>query len=960
MTPNDAEMTRKRVPLTADSALTPTKSPITEALSLGQSIWYDNVRRSLITSGQLERMVRVEGLRGVTSNPSIFAKAMDGSSDYDDSLAKIRMRSALDAKSAYEELAFADIAAAADILRPVYDQSSGKDGHVSIEVPPNLAHDSQGTVAEAIRIWGAIDRPNLMIKVPGTPEGIVALQVLLGRGINVNVTLLFSVHTYEKVARAYVAALEDRMAAGGDLAGIASVASFFISRIDSATDPQVSPNLKGKIGIASAKVAYMRFKEIFSGERWNALEKAGASPQRLLWASTSTKNPAYPELLYVESLIGANTVNTIPPATYEIFKARGKVEPTLEQGIKEAQEQLVLLSGEGISLQAITDKLLADGLGAFEESFQKLLASVESSLGEFLPSTFKIETHLPKDVEAKVAEVSAEWRETSKVEKIWLHDGQVWSGKDEGNWLGWLSIALDQRSHPHHFERIAKDVGGHKFRDAIVLGMGGSSLCPEALSLTFRAVEGFPRLGILDSTDPVQIKTLEQRLDLAKTLFFVSSKSGTTLEPNIYADYFYNLTKEVVGEDQVGQHFIAITDPGSALEERATREKWRGVYHGVPSIGGRYSALSDFGMIPGAASGYNVLEMLDRAETMAHACASCVPLSDNPGFTLGAIIGSCAVLGRDKLTISISKSIFDLSAWLSQLLAESTGKDGKGVIPVDGEPLGDPKVYGNDRLFIQIRLLADVDPAEDRKIDALIKAGHPVCRIDLNDSYDIGREFFRWEFATAVAGAIIGIDPFDQPDVEDAKILSRQLTDEYEKSGAMPALTPLLQEQGLTLYSDAENSQFLRENASAPTIEQYLATHFRRANPGDYAALLAYLPMVKDTESKLTKIRVLLRDKLKIATCVGFGPRFQHSTGQAYKGGPNTGVFLQITYDDAIDLEIPGHRFTFALVKEAQARGDLDVLAKRGRRVLRINLGPDLERGLNALSESFEGFLSHG
>ncbi len=943
--------------MTSEFPVVPVSNPIFDALALGQSIWYDNVRRSLITSGQLTRMVSEDGLRGVTSNPSIFDKAIAGSTDYQEALAEIKRRGNLDARAAYEELAFEDITAAADILHSVYDASSRQDGYVSIEVPPHLARDTEGTISEAVRIWETIDRPNLMVKVPATPEGIQALPVLTRRGINVNVTLLFSVQVYEEVARAYVKGLSDRLADGGNLDGVSSVASFFISRIDSAVDPLVSSALAGKIGIASAKVAYRKYKELFSGQEWDALVEAGASPQRLLWASTSTKNPAYPDLLYVESLIGSDTVDTIPPATYESFKAKGQVAPTLEESVDEAEGLLIRLSGEGISLQNITGKLLDEGLEAFEESFKKLLRSIETSMGDQVPGTFGVDARLDEELSAKVQDITDEWRESSKVERMWLHDRRIWSSTDEDKWLGWLSTPMDQRSHPYHFRQIVRMVGGGRFQDAVVLGMGGSSLCPETLSMTFNPVKGFPRLRILDSTDPVQIKTLEERLDLSKTLFFVSSKSGTTLEPNIYADYFYDRTKAVVGEDEVGKRFVAITDPGSPLEHRAKAEKWRGVYHGVPAIGGRYSALSDFGMVPGAASGFDVFELLDRAEAMAHACAACVPLGDNPGFVLGAIIGACANSGRDKLTIEISNSISDLAAWLSQLLAESTGKDGKGVIPVDGEPLGSPESYGNDRLFVQIRLLSEIDEETDRKIDALARAGHPVCRIDLNDVYDLGREFYRWEFATAVAGSIIGIDPFDQPDVEDAKVITRDLTEKYEESGSLPRLDPLATDGTFTFFADANNAALLKEKAGAGGAKEYLAAHLARLNPGDYAAFLAYIPMNANNESKLKEIRALVRDRLKVATCVGFGPRFQHSTGQAYKGGPNTGVFFQITCDDAVDLDVPGHKYSFGLVKEAQARGDLNVLANRDRRVLRVHISADLGEGLDSLAEVFSDCL---
>lgn len=943
--------------MTSEFPLIPISNPIFDALDAGQSIWYDNVRRSLLISGQLTRMVSEDGLRGVTSNPSIFDKAIEGSTDYEDAIEELRQNGETDPKRAYEALAFSDIAAAADVLHSVYDASSRQDGFVSIEVAPNLSHDTEGTVKEAVRIWESIDRPNLMIKVPGTAEGIPALRKLISMGINVNVTLIFSVAVYEEVARAYIDGISDRYEAGGDISGVSSVASFFISRIDSAVDPLVSPELRGKIGIASAKSAYQRFNSIFSSPEWSFLETKGALCQRLLWASTSVKNPAYPELLYVESLIGPHTVNTIPPATYESFKTKGRVEETLTIGIDEAERQLIQLSEQGISLQSVTSELLDEGLSSFDSSFNKLLGSIDKSIRRSNSSTFAMQESLPKNLSDKFSEIEDSWRESAKIERIWLHDRKVWSSTDEDKWLGWLSTPMDQRTHGHRFREMAKLAGGHRFHDVVVLGMGGSSLCPEALSLTFNPVEGFPRLSILDSTDPVQIKSLEERIDLAKTLFFVSSKSGTTLEPNIYADYFYSRTKEVIGSDEVGKRFIAITDPGSPLEERARKERWGGVYYGVPAIGGRYSALSDFGMIPGAASGFKVLELLERAEAMAHACAACVPLSQNPGFRLGAIMGACATSGIDKLTIVTSRSIFDLGAWLSQLLAESTGKDGKGIIPIDGEPLGDPEVYGDDRLFVYLRLSGDEDSANEKKIDALIKSGFPVCKITLDDPYDMGREFYRWEFATAVAGSIIAIDPFNQPDVEDAKVITRELTEKYASTGKLPQLTPFTSNDRFILYTDEKNSHQLSKGIDSPTVQEALKNHFARLSSGDYAAFLAYIPMFKEYDDVLTRLRTLVRDRMGVATCVGFGPRFQHSTGQAYKGGPNTGVFLQITCEDADDLEVPGRGYAFGFVKEAQARGDFNVLTQRGRRALRIHILSDLATGLDALYETVDKAL---
>jgi transaldolase/glucose-6-phosphate isomerase len=941
------------------TASTSTASPLSDLEALGQSVWFDNMRRALLSSGELERMVREDGLSGLTSNPSIFEKAIVGSTDYDDTLAGLRGPSAPDTKSVYEGLAIADLRGAADVFRAVYEHTDAGDGYVSMEVSPELAHDTTGTVAEARRLWASVDRPNLMIKVPGTPEGIPAIRQLIARGINVNITLLFSTKVYERVVEAYLAGLEDLLADGGDVSRVASVASFFVSRIDSAIDPRVSSRVQGKVGIANAKVTYARFRELFDGERFQTLRAHGAQVQKVLWASTSTKNAAYPELMYVEGLIGPDTVNTIPPATYEAFKAHGTARVTLTEGVEAARAVLESLAGEDVDLDAVTGSLLDEGVEKFEQAFAKLLASIEQSLRPSASvSVSTLARSLPNELGARADSVVEEWGAGGKVARLWAHDATLWTGADEGSWLGWLGVAMDQLTHAHRFSALIDDVRAGGFEHAVLLGMGGSSLCPEVLSKTFAPqTAGLPRLRVLDSTDPQQITTLEDELDLATTLFFVSSKSGTTLEPNILAAYFYAKMTALLGGEEAGRRFIAITDPGSPLEQVAERDGYRAVFHGWHSIGGRYSALSDFGMIPGAACGVDVSALLDSAERMAHACAACVPAAQNPGLVLGAVIGACATAGRDKLTLITSAGVRDFGAWLEQLLAESTGKQGRGVIPVDREPLGRLDVYGTDRLFVYVRLASEHDDDQDAQVTALEDAGLPVVRVPVYSVYDLGGEFFRWEFATAVAGSIIAINPFDQPDVEDAKVAARELTDAYE-AGRSPDLTPFYEGEGFALFADERNTSQIRKAAHQDgSFDGFLRAHLGRIGIGDYVALLAYLPMSAAHERLLTEIRVLIRDRLGVATCVGFGPRFQHSTGQAYKGGPNTGVFLQLTCHDSVQLAVPGHAYTFATVKEAQARGDFDALAKRDRRALRIHLAVDATAGLAALRDAIERVL---
>jgi transaldolase/glucose-6-phosphate isomerase len=561
---------------------------------------------------------------------------------------------------------------------------------------------------------------------------------------------------------------------------------------------------------------------------------------------------------------------------------------------------------------------------------------------------------LPPDLDAAVSATLREWTERGRIERLWSRDAGLWTGTDEASWLGWLGIVDEQLARLDELRRVAEDARHAGFTHVLLLGMGGSSLCPEVLTMTFGRQAGWPELSVLDSTDPAQVRAAEARVDLARTLFVVSSKSGTTLEPNIFKQYFFERVQQTVGAGKAGERFIAITDPGSKLEKVARAEGFRHVMYGLPSIGGRYSALSDFGVVPAALMGLDVGRLLESARGMARACAA--PAPDNPGAALGAVLGVLASRGRDKVTLVASPGIHDLGAWLEQLLAESTGKVGKGVIPVDRESPGPPEVYGRDRLFVYLRLASAPDTGQDRAVASVQAAGQPVVRIDVPGPYEIAAEFFRWEMATAVAGAILGINPFDQPDVEASKVATRKLTDQFEQTGQLPTETPILEADGIRLYADPRNAQELA--AGERTLGGVLRAHLARIRPGDYAAFLAYVEMTAGHEAALQAMRTRVRDRHRVATCLGFGPRFLHSTGQAYKGGPNSGVFLQITCDDPRDLPVPGQRYSFGVVKAAQARGDLEVLATRGRRALRVHLGTDVAAGLRALGEAVEQALS--
>ncbi|NEW94265.1 bifunctional transaldolase/phosoglucose isomerase [Rhodopseudomonas sp. BR0M22] len=948
-------------------------NPVKALEKNGQSIWLDFLARGFIAKGDLKNLIETDGVKGVTSNPSIFEKAIGSSNEYDGAIAEALKQGDRSVGELYETVAVEDIQHAADVLRPVYDKLKRRDGFVSLEVSPYLALDTKGTLAEAERLWSAVSRENLMIKVPATREGLPAIKQLISKGISVNVTLLFSQKVYNQVAEAYLSGLEALIASGGDPAHVASVASFFISRIDTAVDAALDDKianasdpdekarleeLKGKVAIANAKLAYQDYKRLFSGDRWAKLEACGAKPQRLLWASTGTKNKAYSDVLYIEELIGPDTVNTVPPATLDAFRDHGKPRDSLEKDIDEAQAVLKGLDGSGISLDAITDKLVTEGVQLFADAFDKLLGAVAFKRETVLGGAVGKQTlALPGDLAGKVKESAEAWRSAGKIRKLWGRDKTVWTGRDEDKWLGWLSAASAAKAKLADYQDFAKWVKSQGFTDAVVLGMGGSSLGPEVIAETFAKQDGFPRLHVLDSTDPAQVRSLEASVKLASTLFIVSSKSGGTTEPNVMKAYFYARVGEAVGADHAGRHFVAVTDPGSSMDKVATEQKFAKIFYGDPTIGGRYSVLSPFGLVPAAAAGLDLAALVKATLSMVRSCGPNVPPQQNPGVQLGLVMGCAGLAGRDKVTITSSKAIADFGAWAEQLIAESTGKEGKGLIPIDGEPLADPSAYGNDRLFIDLRTEPETDAAHESKLAALEATGHPVVRIVLQSPEAIGQEFFRFELATAVAGAVLGINPFDQPDVESAKIKTRELTAAFEKSGALPEETAALSTAEVDLYTDAANATALRKAGADSTLGSWLKAHLSRVHGGDYVALLAYIERNAAHIEALQAMRLQIRDRLRVATCAEFGPRFLHSTGQAYKGGPDSGVFLQITADDASDLPVPGQSASFGIIKAAQARGDFDVLTERGRRALRIHLKGDLAAGLKMLGDAIKQAL---
>ncbi len=884
-----------------------TQTSMQALLELGQSVWLDYLRRGMLRSGELQDLID-DGLRGMTSNPTIFEHAIGGSSDYDDELRAFAASRRSD-REIFERLAVDDVRQAADLFRTVYDATGGQDGFVSLEVSPTLARDTEQTIAEAQRLWAEVDRPNLMIKVPGTKQGWAAVEQLLTEGININITLLFSLEHYRQVAEAYVRALEARLRAGKAIDRLASVASFFVSRVDTETDLRIEAkggpvqDLRGKVAIANAQLAYAWFRDLLKSTNWQRLASMGARPQRLLWASTGTKNPRYSDVLYVDSLIGPDTINTMPPATLQLFEDHGTVRRTLPDDASEAHLVMERLAAGGVDFADVTRALEDDGIEKFIKSFESLLSVIGNKRKALATQSPPGHSAVFEVVDAAVARRLGAIEVAQLPKRIWARDPTVW--KDDPDTpeirdrLGWLTMGKAMAQQVKALNSFAGEVRA-EFDRVVLCGMGGSSLAPEVLWRTFGAAPGHPSLHVLDSTDPRAVRQAEQEGNLAKTLFIISSKSGTTQESDSFFRYFWERTGER------GSQFIAITDPGTPLEKLAGERRFRRTFLNPPDIGGRYSALSFFGLVPAALIGVDVETLLHRAHRMAEACAPCVPSLENPAAWLGAILGEGALAGRDKATFVLSPGIASFGLWVEQLVAESTGKEDKGILPVVDEPLGPPEMYGTDRVFVSVALAGEGDSGIDSRLAALENAGHPVVHLRLDDRYDLGQEFFRWEFATAVAGAVLRINPFDQPNVAESKANTRAVL--AKESAPSPA-------------------------ASALELERFLAGIKR----GDYLAIMAYLPPTPENDRRLGAIRLRLRDRLKVATTLGYGPRFLHSTGQLHKGGPPVGHFIQITERPKEDLPIPGEPFSFGRLEAAQAEGDLLALRARDRPAIRID-----------------------
>jgi len=899
---------------------------VQELAGLGQSIWFDYIRREFLLSGEFQDLIDA-GVTGVTSNPAIFAAAIAGSADYDRALEALS-RAGKSTVAIYETLAIEDIQNAADLLRPVYERTQGEDGYVSLEVSPTLADDTTATIAEARRLKATVNRPNVMIKVPATPAGIPAIETLISEGININVTLMFSLAHYEAVAQAYILGLDKLAASGGDLSKVASVASFFLSRIDAKVDDRLaaigSPKaraLLGKTAIANAKVTYQRFRETFSGSRWRQLAGRGARVQRVLWASTSTKNPAYPDTMYVDELIGPDTVNTVPPETLQAFFDHGKVAVTVTKQVEEAQDQLDQLANLGIDLGAMTEQLQEEGVKKFVTPFESLLENIAGKVAQLGQNQATFTARLG-EYQGTVDTALAELKDQRIMNRIWDHDYTIWKPQPEeiSNRLGWLHLPEEMANNVGRIMELATAVRAEGYSQVLLLGMGGSSLAPEVFANVFGHDHDGLALAVLDSTDPEVVRACDEQEDLAKTLFIVATKSGGTVETLSFFKFFYNRTVATVGRESAGEHFVAITDVGSKLDQLAEAYDFRAVFLNDPNIGGRYAALSYFGLVPAGLVGVDLPRLLESALLMSHS---------GMGGTLGVIMGELAKQGRDKVTLISSPGLANFGDWIEQLIAESTGKDGKGILPVVGEPLYSPGDYSQDRLFVYLCL--DGDQSYEAAMAKLAATGQPLVTLDLKDRYDLGGQFFLWEMATAVAGNRMGIQPFDQPNVESAKILAREMVTTYQKTGKLPA---------------GEN---------APLSVEALLTFLDQSQTGDYIAIQAFVPHTTETSDSLEKLREMLGRRTRLPTTVGFGPRFLHSTGQLHKGDGGNGLFIQFASIPEQDLPIPDEAgqddssMDFGVLKIAQALGDAAALREAKRRVISFQVTGSVPSAISKL-----------
>jgi transaldolase/glucose-6-phosphate isomerase len=908
-----------------------------ELQHLGQSPWHDNIHRALLTSGSLEAMVRDGDITGLTSNPTIFEQAIAQHADYDETLAKL-VAAGRKADAIVDTLIVEDIQAAADVFAPVWQRTKRADGYVSIEVNPALAHDTAGTVREARRLWRAVNRPNLMIKIPATPEGIPAIEETIAGGMNVNVTLIFSLQRYDEVMEAYLRGLTRRLEAGMRVDRIASVASFFVSRVDTIVDKLLDERIggtsgdqraalerqRGKAAIAQAKLAYQAFRDKFGGDKFTMLAREGARPQRPLWASTSTKNPAYPDVYYVEALIGPDTVNTMPPATLAAYKDHGHPENRLELGMDRARAVLAQLAHAGISMDAVTAQLEREGVAAFAASYQKLV-DVVATRREALRIAARSDVRLGA-AERSVKLALAALAKDDVAGRLWKKDPTLWkpnvpSAQAEiGRRLGWL----DAPAATDELTAFAREIRAAGITHALVLGAGAPALVPEMLRRTLGVAKDAIDVAVLDALDPAAVSAALERSTPARTLYVASAPAGSVADVEPLVRVALAHARQAIGGD-ASAHFVAITTPGSPLERMATEHAFRRTFTDTES-GGQFTGLSLATLLPAALMGCDLGKLLDRARRMTVASSAAVPPAHNQGLVLGAILGALARAGRDKLTLVVPDKLASVGDWIEQLVGESTGKEGSGLVPVVGEPLGPPSLYGKDRFVVHLRL----GGKQDRAVAALARAGHPVVTIKLTDGYDLAGEIVRWQIAVAVAAHLLDVDPFAQPNAQEAKDETQRLVAEHPQRDALPA-PPLAVSPGTQEFATK------------------LGAHLAAARGRRWVAVVAYVASTPRREKFLREIRAAVRKRFGVATTAGFGARALNATRQLHAGGPPNAIVLQLTAEPAADLPIPGLAYSLGTLEAAQALADQQVLTNHRRPVLRVNLGRNVEAGLTAL-----------
>lgn len=897
---------------------------------LGQSVWYDNIERAMLFDGRMKGMIENGEIYGVTSNPSIFEAALKNSLAYDEVLQSMSWAGKTK-EEIYAELVTEDIRAAADLFINVYEENNGLDGLVSVEINPFLAHDVEKSIDEGRHLWSSINRRNLMIKVPATLEGLEVIRALISDGINVNATLIFSNERYRQVIDAYLSGLEDRLAKGLPINRIMSVASFFVSRIDAAVDPLLegkSEQSKGKTAIANAKLAYQLYLSEFSSERFSILESKGANHQKPLWASTSTKNPNYPDTIYVDNLIARNSVNTIPPKTLDAFLDHGVAELSIEKDLDEAKATMDALANFGIDFVEISRILEVEGVEKFEKAYATLLEINESKRLKYLQDI--------ADLTGNVQNKFYYAEEEKSVSRLYAHDPAFWT-EDQSGWeeirnrLGWLDLPHQQVALIPELEAFRDELLKEGFTDAFVLGMGGSSLAPEVIShaIANTVAEGQGlKLKIIDTTNPEEISVRCYGVDLRKTLFIVSSKSGGTSETLSAMKYFWE-ELEKIDVNNPGKNFVAITDPGTSLEVSANELKFRRVFSAPENVGGRFSVFTIFGLLPAAIMGVDLAKFLNEAIEAEALGRESVPYAANPNLLLGLLIGAAAKAGKDKLTFITEDYASALVPWLEQLIAESSGKDGKGILPVENEAFLDSMAYPKDRIFVYL----SVDNEKIEFVEKLRHEGYPVIELPVRNPYQLAKEFYRWEYATVIACAVLKVNPFDQPNVQLSKTITKEKIAQYQEKGILEEGKAVWENSGFAVYG--EN---LPDLAGAENLLEVIDLFLKDLAEDGYIAINAFVPRLKDDEAFLQALRTQLLNRYNRATTLGFGPRFLHSTGQFHKGGLDSGYFITITNDPKKDFEIPGAKMTFGTLQRAQALGDIEALRQKGKKVIRIHL----------------------